>query len=168
MIEITLADLTHVKGIQDVCSAGYRATYPDLRSEDYIERVIKEFYNVERIEKEVTEHSREWGGYFVAVENGQVIGAAGGGMVHETLGELYVLYLDPDRRGEGIGTLLLNAVTAQQKEWGATEQRVAVAKDNQKAIPFYEARVFRFMAEKRSYSSSEQDGYVSLHYSRRI
>lgn len=168
MIEITLADLTHVKGIQDVCSAAYRATYPDLRSEDYIERVIKEFYNVERIEKEVTEHSLEWGGYFVAVENGQVIGAAGGGMVHETLGELYVLYLDPDRRGEGIGTLLLNAVTAQQKEWRATEQRVAVAKDNLKAIPFYEARGFRFMSEKRSYSSSEQDGYVSLHYSRRI
>ncbi|PQD96707.1 GNAT family N-acetyltransferase [Pradoshia eiseniae] len=168
MIEIKLADLTHVKGIQDVCSRGYRATYPGLRSKDYIEKVIEEFYNQERITKEVTEHSRHWGGYFVAVENGQVIGAAGGGMESDTLGELYVLYLDPNRRGEGIGTLLLDAVTAQQKEWGATEQRVAVAKDNQKAIPFYEARGFRFLSEKESYFSAKQEGYVTLHYIRQI
>ncbi|WP_455663192.1 GNAT family N-acetyltransferase [Pradoshia sp.] len=168
MIEIKLADQTHVKGIRDVCSAGYRATYPGLRSEEYIEQVIEEFYNLERIEKEVTEHSRQWGGYFVAVENGQVIGAGGGGMESDTLGELYVLYLDPNRRGEGIGTLLLDAVTAQQKKWGATEQRVAVAKGNQKAIPFYEARGFHFLCEKEGYFSSSEEGYVTLHYIRKI
>ena len=89
-------------------------------------------------------------------------------MADDTLGELYVLYLDPNRRGEGIGTLLLNAVTAQQKEWGATEQRVAVAKGNQKAIPFYEARGFRFLSEKDSYFSAKQEGYVTLHYIRKI
>lgn len=168
MIEIKLADQTHVKGIQEVCSAGYRATYPGLRSNDYIEEVVEEFYNLERLEKEVTEISRHWGGYFVAVENGKVVGAAGGGMESDTLGELYVLYLDPNRRGEGIGTLLLEAVTAQQKEWGATEQRVAVAKGNQKAIPFYEARGFRYLSEKESYYKGEEEGYVSLHYIRKI
>ena len=168
MIEIKLADQTHVKGIQEVCSAGYRATYPGLRSNDYIEEVVEEFYNLERLEKEVTEISRHWGGYFVAVENGKVVGAAGGGMESDTLGELYVLYLDPNRRGEGIGTLLLEAVTAQQKELGATEQRVAVAKGNQKAIPFYEARGFRYLSEKESYYKGEEEGYVSLHYIRKI
>ena len=89
-------------------------------------------------------------------------------MESDTLGELYVLYLDPNRRGEGIGTLLLNAVTGQQKQWGATKQRVAVAKGNQKAIPFYEARGFRFLSEKESYFKPEQEGYVCLHYIREI
>ncbi|MFP3472702.1 GNAT family N-acetyltransferase, partial [Micrococcus sp. SIMBA_144] len=78
---------------------------------EYIERVIEEFYNEERILQEVTTSDRDWGGYYVAVENGEVLGAGGGGMIGKTEGELFVLYLDPSRRNEGIGTLLLEATT---------------------------------------------------------
>ena len=53
-------------------------------------------------------HSKEW--------IKKVLGAAGGGMIDELVGELFLIYIDPDRRNEGIGTELLNAVTKQQKE----------------------------------------------------
>lgn len=69
--------------------------------------MIEEFYNPDRILNEVTNTSREWGGYFVAIEGNEVIGAGGGGMIDETAGEVFVLYLNPNRRNEGIGTRIL-------------------------------------------------------------
>ncbi|GGH73596.1 GNAT superfamily N-acetyltransferase [Pullulanibacillus pueri] len=169
MIQIIKADSRHVEGIAKVCSDGYWATYKGIRSEDYIKRIIKEFYNHERIEKEVSETSREWGGYFVAVEEGKVIGAIGGGMIAETAGEVFVLYLKPNRRREGIGTMLLNALTSQQKEvFNATEQWVSVAKGNQKGIPFYEAKGFVSKSEQNGYGNIEGENYTSLRYYRHI
>jgi GNAT superfamily N-acetyltransferase len=169
MIKILKANASHVEGIAKVCSDGYWATYIGLRSEEYIKRVIKEFYNHERILKEVTDTGREWGGYFVAVEENEVIGAIGGGMIDETSGEVFVLYLNPNRRNEGIGTRLLDVLTKQQKEkFHATEQWVSVAKENQKGIPFYEARGFIFKNEQRGYGNTEEENYISLRYFRQI
>ncbi|GAA0496488.1 hypothetical protein GCM10008986_24270 [Salinibacillus aidingensis] len=116
MINIMKANESHVKGISNVCIRGYWATYGESHSKEWIERVIKDFYNHKRILREVTEFNRDWGGYFVAVENGKIIGAAGGGMIDSEIGELFVIYIDPARRNEGIGTKLLDAVTKQQKE----------------------------------------------------
>ena len=62
-------------------------------------------------------------------------------MIEDNFGEVFVLYLNPSRRNEGIGTMILDAITKQQKEeYNATEQWVSVAKGNQKGIPFYEAK----------------------------
>ncbi|SIS66982.1 GNAT family N-acetyltransferase [Salimicrobium salexigens] len=169
MIEVKKGNLSDVAGISKVCREGYWATYSELRSEEYIERVIKEFYNHERIEREVIETSRYWGGYFVAIENAQVIGAAGGGMIDQNIGEIFVLYLDSSRRNEGIGTLLLDALTQQQKvEFGAREQWVSVSKGNDKGIPFYEAKGFIFDSEQIDYGNSEEENYISLRYFRKI
>ncbi|MBO8173107.1 MAG: GNAT family N-acetyltransferase [Bacillaceae bacterium] len=169
MIKIVKADTRHVAGIAKVCRDGYWATYSELRSEEYINRIIKEFYNHERIQREVTETTRAWGGYFVAVEDNEVIGAIGGGMIDNTAGEVFVLYVDPDRRNEGIGTMLLDALTKQQKEmFNATEQWVSVVKGNQKGIPFYEAKGFVFKKEQKGYGNLEGEHYISLRYYRKI
>lgn len=168
MIHIQKANPSHVQGIIKVCSEGNWATYRDIYTNEYIERVINEFYNQERILEEVTTSDRQWGGYFVAIENDEVIGAGGGGMTGDTDGEVYVLYLDPSRRNEGIGTLLLDAITQQQKEeFHASKQWVSVQKGNQKGIPFYEAKGFVYVHEQHGYGNEEED-YKSLRYSRLI
>jgi GNAT superfamily N-acetyltransferase len=168
MIHIQKANPSHVQGIKKVCSDGNWATYREIYTKEYIERVISEYYNHERILDEVTTSDRHWGGYFVAVENDEVIGAGGGGMIGDTDGEVYVLYLDPSRRNEGIGTLLLDAITQQQKEeFHASKQWVSVQKGNQKGIPFYEARGFVYVQEQHGYGNDEED-YKSLRYSRLI
>lgn len=165
VIQICKANASHVKGIAKVCAECYWATYSKFYSKDYIETVIKDFYNEERILKEVTNSFREWQGYVVALEDDEVIGAGGGGMITDTASEIFVLYLNPNRRKEGIGTLLLNAITKQQKALKATEQWVSVQQGNQKGIPFYEARGFRFQ-----YEQAKEDGkdYISLRYKRQI
>ena len=168
MVKIVKADVNHVGGICDVCAKGQWATYGDIYSKEYIERIIKEYYEPERVTKEVTETSKEWGGYFVAVENGQVIGAGGGGLTSDTVGELYVLYMDPDRRNEGVGTRLLKAITEQQKQLGAKEQWLSVQKGNTKGIPFYEAKGFQFKHEQKGYGNREEEDYISLRYYRTI
>lgn len=48
MINICKANPIHVQGIAKVCSEGYRATYDETHSKEYIERIISEFYNTER------------------------------------------------------------------------------------------------------------------------
>lgn len=168
MIEVARATSEHVAGICRVCADGWRATYADMYSPKYIERIIAEYYNEERVLKEVTDTGREWGGYFVAVEDGKVVGAGGGGMIGERSGEVFVLYVAPDRRNEGIGTRLLDAITQQQKAFGATEQWVSVSKGNRKGIPFYEARGFVFRHEQPAHGNQYGDGYVAVRYRRFI
>lgn len=144
-------------------------TYYHLYSKSYIEKIIDQYYNEPRIEREIISISEKWNGYFIAEENGKVIGVIGGGMKDKTIGEVYVFYMSPTERGRGIGTRLLSHFTKIQKfTYGATEQWVAVAKGNNFAIPFYEARGFVFQHEAPAYGTSVEDGDISLLYKRKI
>ncbi|RDW19768.1 GNAT family N-acetyltransferase [Oceanobacillus chungangensis] len=162
MVKIQKAGPNHIDGIARVCSASYWATYGDLLSREYIERMIKEFYTPERLLKEVTTTSRSWNGWTVAVENGEVIGAGVGGMISENHGELFVLYADPERRNEGIGGEILDAVTKELIEYGAREQWVNVTKGNKKGLPFYEAKGFQFIHEQEEYGVIEGEDFKAL------
>ncbi|QTD41361.1 GNAT family N-acetyltransferase [Sporosarcina sp. Te-1] len=144
-------------------------TYKELYSEPYIQQLIGKYYNEKRIRKEITEISDAWHGYYIALEKGNITGIIGGGLVEDKVGEIYVFYLDPELRGKGIGTRLLEFYTQLQKHhYSATEQRVSVAKGNHFGIPFYEARGFVLQEEQVAYGASKEDKDISLLYSRSI
>lgn len=168
MIEIRKAKLDDIQGIIDVCSAGYRNTYPDLLPQQYIEKIIADFYNEERVEKEIRNTSQAWNGWFVAIDNGKIVGAGGGGFTGEAVAELYVLYLDPKRKREGIGRKLLEAITNDQIERGAKKQWVSVTKGNLMGIPFYEAVGFTYQGEQSAYGLPKDEGFMSLRYMRSL
>lgn len=154
-----------VSGIARVCREGWKATYEYLEDEEYVNQVIEEYYNEARILKEVTEFSDYWHGYFVAKENEQVVGAIGGGTTGEKIGEIFVFYMDPVKRNMGIGSQLLNYYTNYQKKLGIKEQWLSAQKDNEKGIPFYEAKGFVKQTEKMSEGSVN---YISIRYMREI
>ena len=166
MVEIRKAALADVQGIIRVCSDAYRATYPELLPRRYIEKIINDFYYEERIRAEIVNTGPEWNGWYVAVDNGVVVGAGGGGFLAETVAELFVLYLDPLRKREGIGSRLLESITVDQIRRGAKEQWVSVAKKNAMAIPFYEAVGFQYQGEQPAYGLPEEEGFYSLRYRR--
>lgn len=169
IMEIRKAQSGDEQGIVDVCVAAQWNTYRDLYSNDYIERVIEKFYTVERISKEIKDTNRDWNGYFVALLNNEIVGAIGGGVDEDGVAEVYVLYLHPAKRGQGIGTKLLDYLTdVQRTEYGAHEQWVSVTKGNQMGIPFYEAREFTFQYELPAYESEAEDNAVSLKYKRKL
>src|SRR3954463_11673421 len=89
-------------GIARVCAAGWRDTYEGIYEPERIEAAIAEYYSPERIAGEIAA-PHDWDGWIVAVDDGTVVGAGGGGMIEPGVGELFVLYLDPPRRREGIG-----------------------------------------------------------------
>lgn len=167
MIKIRKATAADVGGICRVCTAGWRDTYTGLLPAPYIEQVIAEFYNPARVAAEVAD-PQGWDGWWVAVERGRVVGAGGGGLPAPGTGELFVLYVDPARRGEGIGTRLLAAITQEELAQGAREQWVSVARGNCKGIPFYEARGFRPYPEQPIYGSCPEDGVISIRYQRAL
>lgn len=131
-----------VPDICRICEAGYRLTTRDLLPEATVERLVEEFYTPARVAGEVAGDGPGWQGYLVVERDGAVVGAAGGGMVGPEVGQLYVVYLDLDLRGRGLGTALLDAVTRQQVALGATRQRVSVLAGNHHGLPFYRARGF--------------------------
>jgi GNAT superfamily N-acetyltransferase len=155
------------EGIGRVCAAGWRDTYRGLRTPEEIEAAIAEYYGVDRIRREIAA-PEGWDGWVVVVEDGVVIGAGGGGMTGPGVGEVFVLYLDPLRRGEGIGSLLLEAITDQQRLQGAREQWVSVVPDNAKGLPFYLARGFEVRGERPEWGSAPDAGRVSLRLSRQL
>jgi ribosomal protein S18 acetylase RimI-like enzyme len=129
--------------------------------------VIAEYYTPERIKAEI-EAPQSWDGWVVAVDDDIVVGAGGGGMIEPHAGEIFVLYLDPTRRREGIGSLLLDAITEQQRAHGAREQWVSVEPENTKGLPFYEAHGFKVRGERPAWGSALEEGRVSLRLMRRL
>ena len=167
-IRVQKAAPEHAGGIARVCSEGWRDTYRDLHSPDYIERAIREFYDVERIAREIGETGDGWDGWFVALDGKDVVGAIGGGMTGPEEAEVFVLYILPSRRREGIGTMLLDHLTDIQRAKGAKRQWVSVTIGNMKGIPFYEARGFRLAGEREAHFSPEGEELVSHRYVRDI
>ncbi|WP_308818073.1 GNAT family N-acetyltransferase [Pseudonocardia alni] len=155
-------------GIADVCTRAYRATYRDLLPETFVEDVIDRFYGETRVRSETVPAPPHWLGYVVAEETGTVVGAAGGAVTGVGVGELYVLYLDPGRRGEGIGTRLLDHVTGQLRAHGATEMWVSVAEGNDLGVPFYRARGFVERDRVPMHTSAADDDLWSLRMHRGI
>jgi ribosomal protein S18 acetylase RimI-like enzyme len=161
------AERDDAEGIARVCVDGWRDTYGRIYERDRIESVIAEYYRPERIRSEIIA-PKGWDGWIVAVEDGNVIGAGGGGMIEPGMGEIFVLYLDATRRREGIGSLLLGAITEQQRAHGAREQWVSVERDNAKGLPFYYARGFEVRGERPPWGTAPEDGRVSLRLMRRL
>jgi GNAT superfamily N-acetyltransferase len=166
---IRLASQQDVDAICRVCETGYRFVTEPLVPKALVDEKVAEFYVPARVVGEVdpARFTRHWQGYVVAELDGEVVGAAGGGMVGEDVGQLYVIYLALDRRGGGIGTALLDAVTRQQVGLGATRQLVAVLADNAYGVPFYLARGFREV-ERRTYPPDRPDGVPELVLERSI
>ncbi|MCM0619045.1 GNAT family N-acetyltransferase [Nocardioides bruguierae] len=151
-VSVRLAEGSDVPKIGHICDRGFRFVSSALLPSKVVDELAGEFYSEERISGEVDPagFTPSWQGYVVAEVDGEVVGAAGGGLVAEGVGQLYVIYLELDRRGLGIGSRLLEYVTEQQRALGATTQKVAVLADNEHGLPFYLARGFNEL-ERRLY-----------------
>lgn len=169
VLAVRMATRNDVDSICAICEAGYRFVSSPLLPPEVVDQMASAFYVPDRVAGEVdpSAFTRHWQGYAVAEEAGVVVGAAGGGMVGDAVGQLYVIYLDLERRGRGIGSVLLDFVTAQHKELGAMTQRVAVLAGNVHGVPFYKARGF-VEVERRIYPADDPDGAPELVLERSI
>ncbi|WP_400245357.1 GNAT family N-acetyltransferase [Niallia sp. JL1B1071] len=151
------------KAIHRICSTGWRQTVEGKLSEECQKQTVEFWYQLDRIEKDM-----ENGSYsYVALLDSEVVGVIGGGITDENVSEVFVLYIDEKYRYQGIGTLLLEALTKDQVALGAIRQWVSVQEGNHRGIPFYEARGFIFQ-EKKITATETGEEQVSLRYARAI
>ncbi|WP_328466085.1 GNAT family N-acetyltransferase [Actinoplanes sp. NBC_00393] len=161
MLEVRAARDEDVEAICDICARAYHATYTGLVSSDYLNRMLEEFYQPERVAKAVAATPPDWLGYQVVTDSQRVRGFAAGGIVGPGVGELFTLYLDPGERGRGLGTLLLDRVTDQLRALGATEMWAAALAGNEQGMPSYRARGFLKEGERRAYGATDAEDYRS-------
>jgi ribosomal protein S18 acetylase RimI-like enzyme len=147
-----------------VCTEGFTESSRGLLPPATIRRQVATFYNRDRVRQEIVTagSTPAWLGYVVAVTtDGQVLGAAGGGIRDDGAGQVYVLYLRMHLRRAGIGSALLAYVTDQHKRLGASEQWVSVTEGNELGIPFYRAR--GFVERDRQPFAVDGDGAVEAY-----
>lgn len=170
MPQARMATEADVEAISRICSASWRFTYSNLLPSHVIDAVIAKYYTPDRIKSEIAPSMPHWSGYIVVEDNdGHIAAAGGGGLSSPQTAELYVLYADPDCRGKGFGSAVLELLTSQQAAAGASEQYVAVQKGNNLGIPFYLARGFVTVEEKPSWDPIlSQQGIISLKMRREI
>lgn len=109
MDEVTVREATpnDVADIRRVAERGWHATYRGILSQDTIDAVMTEWYGADRTRGLI---EREELGYFVAEQNGDLVGYVSGGPSGENgVATLGAIYVDPDYWNNGIGTALLEA-----------------------------------------------------------
>lgn len=100
--------------------------------------------------------------YADILSDDDVVGAGGGGLTNPNVGEVFVLYVDPGEKRRGIGTRLLEAITAQQDEQGATEQWVSIVPGNVVGLSFYRKHGFELIAERAAFGASSDRNSLRL------
>ncbi|WP_312096036.1 GNAT family N-acetyltransferase [Niallia sp.] len=162
-ISIEKPSIQHAEAIQRICSTGWRQTVEGKLSEECQKQTVEFWYNHERIEKDLENESYS----YIALLDSEVVGVIGGGMTGGNVSEVFVLYMDEKYRYQGMGRLLLEALTKDQVALGATKQWVSVQEGNHRGIPFYEARGFIFQGKKITVTETGEE-QVSLRYVRAI
>lgn len=135
--------------VERVARAAWHDTYDDVLGPDAVDTKLTEWYDPDALRETI----REDGVFFVAGEDAV-------GFAQATPGEdgwhLARIYVHPDRRGEGIGTALLEAVEHALAERGVERYELAVLADNEVGVGFYEARGFERGAARERRENHER------------
>jgi ribosomal protein S18 acetylase RimI-like enzyme len=147
MADIRPAEPGDVSGIRRVATAGWNAAYGEFMPADTIETVLDEWYSEPKVRRAVEDSGSS---YLVAIDDGIVVGFASAGPAQggdaETA-QLYVIYVDPARWGDGIGTDLLAAVSERLSNRGFQRLLVQVLAENEVGRSFYEGHGFDQVAQ---------------------
>ena len=123
------------KRVAEINVIGWHTAYKDLVPDDFLAKWQVTDRRIERF----CEKIKEKADFFVAEQEGQVIGYLHGGKNVENANipfeyEVYSLYIDPEFQRHGVGTALMKRF---EKEIGAVSFFLHAMKGNQKAMRFY-------------------------------
>ncbi len=122
--------------IQSVAEAGWQATYDEILDQETIETAMAEWYDEAGLREQI---ESEAVGYFVAEVDASVVGYCSGGADGSTA-VLGALYVNPERWGDGFGTVLLDRFERWAQEQGCTDLQIEVLAENDVGSRFYETR----------------------------
>ena len=129
-MKIRHAEQDDAEEIHEVALKTWRDTYSQIFSEETIEQVISDWYDVEDL-REQAEHPI----FYVAEADDRVIGFVHAS-VEDSEATLHRIYLDPEYQGEGLGSKLYREVE-NKIEQEADSIELEVLAENKKGTGFY-------------------------------
>jgi ribosomal protein S18 acetylase RimI-like enzyme len=168
-MDIRDATIADAAGIATVRVRGWQAAYRGLLPDDGLDRLsIERDTGIWRSRLA----SPPPDGVMVVADVGEIVGFCAGGPDRDddSLGEIYALYVHPDRWHGGIGTRLLDAASGRLAAAGFTELVLWVLATNTPARRFYASRgwvhdgaekgdeIFGFALHETRYRSPAWDG----------
>lgn len=137
-MEIREASRADLPAIQAVAETSWEVDYPDVLSRESAVEGAHEWYSRERMESELHGASSL---LLVAERDGRVVG-----FVHAAWsgdeGDVMRVYVDPDERGEGVGSALLESAVATLFERDVDRVRAMVLAANEPGKAFYRSHGF--------------------------
>lgn len=111
----------------------------------------------ESFEKELNEN--KFSLYLVALLDDEVVGYIGAWMVIDEL-HIATFAVDPARRGQGVGRLLLGRLLQIAVDGGARWTVLEVRESNEAAIGLYQSYGFRQVGVRKKYYENDEDALV--------
>ncbi|HEX6231182.1 MAG TPA: GNAT family N-acetyltransferase [Actinomycetota bacterium] len=144
-MRIREAQPTDAGAIARIHVRSWQAAYRGLLTDDYLDSLsVDERLEMHRRALESPGEHRTW----VAEEGGRILGFSVTGPsqdadADERTGELYAVYLDPDRFGQGIGKRLVDHSIGDLRERGFRTATLWVLETNEAGRRFYEREGWR-------------------------
>lgn len=137
-IDIRPATSDDIGALGRVAKRSWEHDYPDILSRETAVEGVHEWYSEDRL---ATELQSEDARIFVAERDDEIIG-----FVHTALagreGDVLRVYVDPARRGEGVGSALLDAAIEYLFDRGVERVKAMVLAGNELGHEFYRAQGF--------------------------
>ena len=130
-VSVRRAETGDIEAVRAVAAAAWRDTYAGLLRPETIEGFIERSYSIANMERRIENT-------FVALDGSEVIAFAGAVQLTDHV-DLVAIYALPERRGQGAGTVLLDAVRAAFPGQAVSAD---VLDGNRKGEVFYEAKGF--------------------------
>jgi ribosomal protein S18 acetylase RimI-like enzyme len=145
MVTVRPAAPDDAEGITRIHLVGWQRGYADLMPAAYLERRIAEAPGriaQRRAHLETVEGANQT---LVAVDGLDVLGFSNFGPDREepSFGEVYAIYVDPDRYSAGIGRAIMDEAVARLRQRNLAPVRLWVLAGNARGIAFYERYGFR-------------------------
>lgn len=137
-ITIRLLTTEDIPAVQTIAEVAWRSHYPGIISLEQIDYMLNWMYSTEQLGSDI-----QRGVKFIGLfSQGELSGFAAWELLDASIAYLHKLYLRPEAMGAGLGSQLISSVFLQAKAAGASMLKLAVNKENVKAIKAYERNGF--------------------------
>ena len=157
---IRKAEVKDASGVAKVHVETWQSHYKGQVPDDYLANLSVE--DRTKVWTEIFSNQKPKTAAFVSEEDGIILGfcsvgpSRDVGVSHET-GELYSIYLDSSKQGQGIGSALMKAGLDFLREQYFNKVTLWVLKTNLKTISFYEAKGWKVDGTEKQ---DEKNGFV--------
>lgn len=141
---VHVADRTDLALVRGIALAAWPVAYDPIIGPDQVAYMLQQMYAQEALERQMVQDGHC---FLLAKVEGTAVGFASFGPLGNDRARLHKLYVLPDRKGEGLGQLLLQAVMEQARAAGQRVLELNVNKYNP-ARAFYEHAGFRVVRDE--------------------